>query len=604
MTARSRRGVVSRIDAPASPAPVPSAVEVPRRSTRASTANTTNAGVTVQPPATVVTKPKPKKAKAAGKQNVTPEVPLLTSARASQMPPKAPVQKGPKKRVAPAVNIDVDADDSPIEADIEDLRPPARKKARRSSTPLPPAVAEINRRLEIEDNEDELDELDGSDENDVVDKERENDVAAARHLDIEAVRFTNMNTGASTADEGIQSSTSFSHTPNVNPPPTSDRHAGTSESFPQEQLVSVINARRASRLELELPRVNPETLATSRHGPVPPLSVTAPASSSNQNTPAVSPSAPAPAPVQWHERTNVIVTAKNRSYEAKLTGQPPTMRRIMVNGIARGKLKMITNDMYSPVGVESLKQLAHAALVEVAEEEGFDGEGDICHRLEEGDSEQYIKPIVSYVSGRIGNERKDLKNPASIVLGSFNLTSVDSRLRAGAMVHDRTYIYPQIAPNIFDYSRPMEHTVIADYIRAAFFTSTQYGSIVLQHATFTSTESLWPNELEVPKGMVALACAAIHACLQDHSSGVNESFPTKELDGVWKLAIDILNRIEKQNRTRYHQLMHGIYIQATRGSQPSAVNQALMGAIDWSAIASGPTDPSVVAQPVEHTTEA
>ncbi|KAJ8074029.1 hypothetical protein PM082_012319 [Marasmius tenuissimus] len=508
-------------------------------------------------------------------------------ARLSSGQPKAPAPKAPMSKKQAAVSINIDAEDSPAESEPETQPPPPRKRMQLDNTqaPVPPAIAEIDRCLEAEDNKEEHDEYEGSDLDNVVERERENDKLAARHLDYEAVQFTSVDTDWE--DEGIPAFTSLSCPPTVNSTPALIENE--LNNFSQEQLVSVITSRKAKHLELELPKVAEEALPMSHSAPALPTSTMV------LITNATPPSAATP--VQWHERTNIVVTTKSRTFELKILGQPAVMCRIMCKAISLGKLKMATDHTFSPVGAETLKQLAHAALVKVAEDEGFDGEGDVCDHLEEGGIDRYIKPLVNYIGGHIRNQRKYLKNPSSTVLGSFSLTFADSRLCAAAMVHNRTYIYPQDGEN-FDYSRSMEHPVIIDYIHTAFFSLTPYGSLILQRAKFTSTESTQPDELEVPKGMVVLACATIHACLQDHAGSVNEQFPTKELDGVWNLAVDILTRLERQNRAQYHQLMHNIYVGASQGSQTSTVNQVLMGAINWTAIATSATvAPPVVTQP-------
>jgi hypothetical protein len=60
-----------------------------------------------------------------------------------------------------------------------------------------------------------------------------------------------------------------------------------------------------------------------------------------------------------------------------------------------------------------------------------------------------------------------------------------------------------------------------------------------------------------------LLLAQIHACLQDHSMGVKDSFPTKELDDVWQVAIRILETFEQRNITKYHKFMHKLYADAS-----------------------------------------
>ncbi|KAJ3890606.1 hypothetical protein GG344DRAFT_66102 [Lentinula edodes] len=207
-------------------------------------------------------------------------------------------------------------------------------------------------------------------------------------------------------------------------------------------------------------------------------------------------------------------------------------------------------------------------LLHLSTDEGFDGEYDVCDHLEHGENNAYAKVLISYVSHRIGTERSQLKDHFSIVLGAFNLSRASGTAPAINLVQRRTYFYPQ-TPSIlderykYDYSRPFEHPVFAGYMGAAFFSSTYYSGIIKQYSdVFVSSIQEKPNELEVPKALVALASTVIHACIQDFSSGIKDNFPTKELDGVWKLSLKILDGIQKRNRMKYHRLMHNLYIES------------------------------------------
>ncbi|KAJ3859872.1 hypothetical protein EV359DRAFT_85921 [Lentinula novae-zelandiae] len=179
--------------------------------------------------------------------------------------------------------------------------------------------------------------------------------------------------------------------------------------------------------------------------------------------------------------------------------------------------------------------IGYAALVQVATDEGFDGEYDVYDRLEHGENNAYAKPLISYVSHCIGTERSQLKDHFSVVLGAFNLSHASGTAPAINLVQRRTYFYPQ-TPNIlderytYDYSQPFEHPVFTGYMGAAFFSSTYYSGIIKRYSdVFVSSIQEKPNELEDPKALVALASMAIHACIQDFSSGIKDNFPTKEL---------------------------------------------------------------------------
>jgi hypothetical protein len=102
--------------------------------------------------------------------------------------------------------------------------------------------------------------------------------------------------------------------------------------------------------------------------------------------------------VQWKQHSDITVTGKNRTFAFALSGQLPSIRAVIDKAIAQGKVRMLFDHQYSPVG-PAIKQLAHASLSEAAKDLHFDADStDICARLEFGDNDQYIKPIVNYVS--------------------------------------------------------------------------------------------------------------------------------------------------------------------------------------------------------------
>ncbi|KAJ8091493.1 hypothetical protein PM082_024411 [Marasmius tenuissimus] len=88
---------------------------------------------------------------------------------------------------------------------------------------------------------------------------------------------------------------------------------------------------------------------------------------------------------------------------------------------------MLLNHTYSPLSPEGTKQITQASLVKVADMDGYDGGSNILHHLEEGDPNQYVKPLFDYVSSCIRSKQKDLRNPSSIVVDTFNFPSFDSR---------------------------------------------------------------------------------------------------------------------------------------------------------------------------------
>ncbi|KAJ3873955.1 hypothetical protein F5051DRAFT_431730 [Lentinula edodes] len=305
-------------------------------------------------------------------------------------------------------------------------------------------------------------------------------------------------------------------------------------------------SRRSQKLEFELPRVSETVLPTSQ-------------AVQGRRTATSTSVSDSKSELKWKECTKINTISHNHTFTlGPLSGQPAVMLSVIEKAITLGKCNILLDTTFSLVGSASLKQIGYAALVQVATDEGFDGEYDLV----------IVNPHTFFqVSHRIGTERSQLKDHFSIVLGAFNLSHASGTAPAINLVQRRTYFYPQ-TPSIsderykYDYSRPFEHQVFAGYMGAAFFSSTYYSGIIKRYSdVFVSSIQEKPNELEVLKALVALASTAIHACIQDFSSGIKDNFPTKELDGVWKLSLKILDGIQKRNHMKYHRLMHNLYIE-------------------------------------------
>ncbi|KAL0568562.1 hypothetical protein V5O48_013421 [Marasmius crinis-equi] len=478
-------------------------------------------------------------------------------------------QKAGSKR--PPAHIDVNAEESSPEPEA----PRARKKARHinNTASVDPSVELLRREEEeIDVEEEDNDGFEGSDD-DMEVEEREYDGQAMLNLDEEAAYVVESND-----DNGSFGSYSRASSTQRGPPASefADGYLSTGDTSPV-QKVQKIAARKAKQLKYELPVVDAEALPTSRRAK------STKTSKSPKVTQEQSQSSASSTPVPWLDSTKIVVTAKQRSWELKITGQSAIMRSIMDKAITLGKARMLSDDTFCPVSVDGLKRLALASLLKAAEDKGHGGEYDICHRLETGDNDQYTKPLISYVSGRIGNERRELKNSSATVLTVFGFPRNNSRLLAGHVVQNRDYFYPFNDDEIpkFDYARPMENPAIVAYVAATFFSPTHYGGIVSKSVHFTSSIITKPNELEVPPAMVALACTAIHACLHEHSTGHQEPFPTKDLEHTWTVALDLLKGIKKRSRSAYHTLLHDIYRTASSSSRQFHGNQVVMKT-DWS----------------------
>ncbi|KAJ3924415.1 MAG: hypothetical protein NXY57DRAFT_969946, partial [Lentinula lateritia] len=281
-----------------------------------------------------------------------------------------------------------------------------------------------------------------------------------------------------------------------------------------------ISKKAAKKLDYELPQVSTEALSTMQT--VPSL--------------AMQPNSSTTSAIVWKDRTNIKATYQGRSWVLSLTSQPTSMRRVIDRAIKEGKSDLVMGHEICPLEPEGLKHLALKKLVKAADFFGWDGAADVAHRLEAGDHDSYIKPLTTYVSSRIGNERaKELKGPGlnTVVVNAYGFTGLSGPSAAQRIILTRHFMYGLDSRGNFDDTKPFQHKAYADYIRTVMFGNNLYSGVVAaNHARFVSSIKTKPSELEVTKGMVAIATAGIHAMLQDYANGQSRgkaaSFPLPE----------------------------------------------------------------------------
>ncbi|KAJ3915180.1 hypothetical protein F5877DRAFT_70099 [Lentinula edodes] len=425
----------------------------------------------------------------------------------------------------PAPNIRTDSS-----SDDKQLLPTKHKCAKKTLEPEPEPEQDDENESNTSEYEDELDakaEIEG---------EHEDDAQASNYIQAEYIWMLNnhTHTANSTSCSGSGRSTqSFLPTP-------------PGELGENKPTLKKATCHQAQKLQSELPQVCAHPL---------PITHTAATTAVNQLPQVHS----RPLPITNTAAPTAVTQVHSRSLSITHAANPTTVSQLDTAPAAPAWLEC-TN-------IHIIKKLVHACLMEMAERSGHDGNNDVCDRLERGDHDSYRIPLVTYVSRRIGNKRADLKAHSSTILQAFGLVNHAGCLEAGALARRCTYYYPKMSNEMPDYRKPFEHPVFASFLREAFFSSTYYSSIVRRNFhLFKSSNSEKSEELEVTKGMVALAAAAIHACLHDYSTGMKSSFPAPKLDGVWGLAIDILEGIECGNHLKYHRLMHKIFVEAIGNS--------------------------------------
>ncbi|THU90455.1 hypothetical protein K435DRAFT_801978 [Dendrothele bispora CBS 962.96] len=355
-----------------------------------------------------------------------------------------------------------------------------------------------------------------------------------------------------------------------------------------------ISEKAARKLHSEMPVVSSKALPTSRAQS---------ASQKNNTEPGPQLQTGDSENVNWLSRTNIVLKPHDdstRSYRLALKGQTASIKAVIDLARKTGTVDIVTDGSICPLG-KGIKRITANALVKAADALGYTGEGDIAHRLEDGDLASYVKPLVKYCTQRIILERKTLKAHSDTILAALELdNSPDGIAQADALIKSGNYIYPRktAQSSEYDYLNPFMHDVVAKYISAAFFGKTKYAKMIAEKREhiFSSSVDERPLELELPKAMVVMAGCVIHAVLEDHSRQDEDKFPPAGLDRKWEGYFDILNSAEKSNKWRFHKLMHELYLKASHSLAPAThglTTEQIVKRIPWDAFAEMlPDDPS------------
>ncbi|KAH7876543.1 uncharacterized protein C8R40DRAFT_1068353 [Lentinula edodes] len=278
----------------------------------------------------------------------------------------------------------------------------------------------------------------------------------------------------------------------------------------------------------------------------------------------------------WLPHTNLILkpsTDATWSYRLDLKAQNAQVRSVVKAARSRATLELVTNGEECGLQTSGLNAITLGALIQCADELGFDEDLDLSHRLEEGDHTTYARPLIKYVAQRVILERRTLKTGfSSVVLTAFGLDYSEEGIEdAKQLVANSDYIYQLLPSGLYDYARPFSHNVIHKYLSAALFSSTKYSKLIMSRkaSIFVSSLPHKPLELELPKAMVAMASCVIHSILQDHAKFTEENFPPTGLHSQWSTFMAILTNLETASKVNYHKLMHKLYLQSSRTVAPT-----------------------------------
>ncbi|KAK7467676.1 hypothetical protein VKT23_004729 [Stygiomarasmius scandens] len=200
-----------------------------------------------------------------------------------------------------------------------------------------------------------------------------------------------------------------------------------------------------------------------------------------------------------------------------------------------------------------------------------------------------------------GAERaRDLRDSAASVVETAFKLGLDDRPSTSELeeiVLKRYFMYGLAPDGAFDMRKPFQHPVYPRYLRTTMFGSNIYSRQIISknwQTIFRSSDPSKPHELEVTKGMLCMATAAICSILQRASSGRSSNFPSHDHPSVWQGALRVLENLEKVNPPVYHILMHDLYVQssgATGASRHGLTTQQVFDSVDWASLATAKVDP-------------
>ncbi|KAJ3808523.1 hypothetical protein F5876DRAFT_67192 [Lentinula aff. lateritia] len=270
----------------------------------------------------------------------------------------------------------------------------------------------------------------------------------------------------------------------------------------------------------------------------------------------------------WLPHTNLILkpsTDATWSYRLDLKAQNAQVRSVVKAARSRATLELITNGKECGLQTSGLNAITLGALIQCANELGFDADLDVSHQLEEGDHTTYARPLIKYVAQRVILERRTLKTGfSSVVLTAFGLDYSEEGIEeAKQLVANSDYIYQLLPSGLYDYTRPFGHNVIYKYLSAALFSSTKYSKLITSRKASIFVSSLPHKPIGTSKSHGS------YGQLCDHAKFTEENFPPTGLHSQWSTFMAILTNLETASRVNYHKLMHKLYLQSSRAVAPT-----------------------------------
>ncbi|KAI0734757.1 hypothetical protein C8Q72DRAFT_791522 [Fomitopsis betulina] len=290
----------------------------------------------------------------------------------------------------------------------------------------------------------------------------------------------------------------------------------------------------------------------------------------------------------WLLHTNLILKKGSRSYHMDIKPQNADIQAVLKESYVIGDrlvtlgdaMDILVKDLAwimvfaTPMQKDGLNKIAQQALIKAADIRGYDGEFDIADHLECGSYQDYIKPLVAYVSHRLSCFRAAIKKTGvtSIVHQHFRLVdshSADVPNKAD-LLRDLSYIYPWSAESGFDRRAPYEAPYIRDAIRSSFFSITgmQYLSVGSANIAYFASSSLdAPSEKEIAPMMLALCMTAqVESVISDAHLQLDKASDFKAISApaYCQHLVKIVD-FHANKPKRYHHIMHNLFQSVTYG---------------------------------------
>ncbi|KAH9905101.1 uncharacterized protein B0H18DRAFT_1132188, partial [Fomitopsis serialis] len=308
----------------------------------------------------------------------------------------------------------------------------------------------------------------------------------------------------------------------------------------------------------------------------------------------------------WMARTEIDVIQGKRSINMQMKDQNAIMQQVLHRAFEIGDriiafgsddesvLSMdfaALHGIITPFEKDGMDGIALRAMIEAAEQLGYDGDGDIAQRLELGSTRNYIRPLVSHRLGLFRSAIKKAVTPTvehtfRLGLGDEPADGIPSK---AALLKETSYIYPWDAMGLaFNQSAPYESSIIKQAIRASFFVSAQYVKVgLLNGKSFVSSYTAAPSESEIPPTMLALCMTAVESIISDHQLKLAKASDFNATNAeIYRDHLVRLVGLRRQRPKRYHRIMHELFTAVTSGHTLQGVLQGTSNGagVDWSHI--------------------